>query len=480
MKVTFIGHAAILIETRGLAILSDPWWGHPCFAAQWWNFPQAVGQLAEGRKLDYIYISHGHHDHLHPGTLAKLDRTAKVLVAAGSGLAPAIVKCGFEAIEIGADEERDLGHGVRCRIMPTHWDDSLMMLSDGEEVCANLNDALHAAPAPVQERFIARLRRLYPAIDYAFCGYGVASHFPNCYRIPGKDREATAANRQRYFNDQWAGLMARLAPRFALPFAADVVFLDDELFWVNAPTHNAERPVAALARTNPRFTGQAFDIAPGFAIERGRVSSLVNRSPLRADALRAAMAQEIVKANRYNRADRETVTAIELLIARNLAKCRAYLESYPHDYRMLLRFPDIATAIAVEKQQRKIVSRVVDDASSVTADLTFSARAQYLRTSLTRKYGNETLFVGSGCMFDYPSREQAERNLQRELIVMLREHEAPPLPRPAPNLLSPLKRVAKRLLRGRPPVDLYDLGAWTIWDGTCSENGPPGRPASTA
>jgi L-ascorbate metabolism protein UlaG (beta-lactamase superfamily) len=480
MRITFIGHAALLIEARGLTILSDPWWGHPCFAAQWWNFPRALGRLAEDRKLDYIYISHGHHDHLHPGTLAKLNRSAKVLVAAGGDLAAAAAECGFEAIEIGQDEERDLGQGVRCRIMRTHSDDSLMVVSDGEEVCVNLNDALHSAPADIQARFVARLRQLYPTIDYAFCGYGVASHFPNCYRIPGKNREATAAARQRYFNGQWAGLMASLAPRFALPFAADVVFLDDQLFWANEPTHNAERPLAALARMSPHFKGQAFDIAPGFAIERGKVVAAIERTPLNAEQLRTDMAQEIVKANRYNKADRETVAALEQLLAQNIDRCRAYLESYPDDYSMLVRFPGVAPGISIRKQGRSIATAVVDDANAVSADLSFTARAQYLRASLTRKYGNETLFVGSGCMFDYPNRQQAERNLQRELMVMVREHEVPPGPRRLPGPLAPLRKVVKRVLLGPAPTDLYDLGTWTTWQEASSENEPPGRPASTA
>jgi beta-lactamase family protein len=465
MKVTFIGHAAILIETNGLALVSDPWWDHPCFGAQWWNYPRARGELVENRKIDYIYISHGHHDHLHPGTLGKLDRSAKVLIAAGTDLAPSIVKAGFEVIEVGVNEERDLGNGVRCRIMPTHSDDSLMVVSDGKEVCANLNDALHAAPAVVQDRFVSLLRELYPAIDYVFCGYGVASCFPNCYRIPGKDREATAAARQRYFNDQWASLMARLAPRFAFPFAADVVFLEQDLFWVNEPTHNSERPLAALKRATPAFTGQTFDIAPGFVIEAGRIVTPNARQKLSAATLSTEMAQEIAKANRFGKADRDTVETIEKLLAQNLVTCRAYLQSYAGDYRLLIRFAGSAPGILIEKRGREIGSRVLDDTNGVPADLMFTTRAQYLRTSLTRKYGNETIFVGSGGLFDYPSREQAERNLQRELAVMIREHETPPAPRlPAPNAaVSLAKGLVKRALGRKPQADLYDLGLWTTW-----------------
>jgi L-ascorbate metabolism protein UlaG (beta-lactamase superfamily) len=69
MKVTFIGHASILIEANGVRILSDPWWNGPCFGAQWWLYPDAFLAAVEERPIDYIYISHGHHDHFHPPTL---------------------------------------------------------------------------------------------------------------------------------------------------------------------------------------------------------------------------------------------------------------------------------------------------------------------------------------------------------------------------------------------------------------------------
>ena len=151
MQITFIGHASLLVETAGVTILSDPWWRGPCFGAQWWNYPAADLAAIEGKRIDYIYISHGHHDHLHPGTLSLLSRDAKVLVSRSSKLASFINEVGFDVIELDGDDVFDLGgEGVNCRIMETHADDTLMAISDGHEVCLNLNDALHSAPEAVQ------------------------------------------------------------------------------------------------------------------------------------------------------------------------------------------------------------------------------------------------------------------------------------------------------------------------------------------
>src|SRR5215813_7650878 len=141
MRITFIGHASLLIEANGLSIVSDPWWNGPCFGAQWWPYPMPYVEAVRNRRVDYVYVSHGHHDHFHPPTL-KLFRGAKVLVAKGSELSGAIRDMGFEVIECDADAETELAHQVRCRIMGTYADDTLMVLSAGGERCVNVNDSL--------------------------------------------------------------------------------------------------------------------------------------------------------------------------------------------------------------------------------------------------------------------------------------------------------------------------------------------------
>ena len=56
MKTTFVGHAAILVETKGLRILSDPWWQGPCFGAQWWIYPKRSLEAVDSAPVDYIYV----------------------------------------------------------------------------------------------------------------------------------------------------------------------------------------------------------------------------------------------------------------------------------------------------------------------------------------------------------------------------------------------------------------------------------------
>ena len=466
MKVTFVGHASLLTEAAGVRILSDPWWRGPCFGAQWWLYPAAALDAVEAAPIDYIYVSHAHHDHFHPTTLRSLDRRARVLVGAGLGLAEPVRALGFEAIEVGPDEARALAPGLTCRIVPTDGGDSFMVLSDGREVLVNANDALHSSPREVQLAGAARVRAWHPRVDYLFCGYGVASHFPNCYTIPGKDPVRTALRRQRYFNREWATVVHDLAPTWAFPFAADVVLLEDELFWANEPTHNGERPTAAFRERFPEAATQVLDIAPGFTIADGVVRDRRLRQAYRAESVREELAEGIRRVNRAEIVDSPEVDEVARMLAANIQRVMPYLRTFPGDYRGAIRFRNEARGIAVVKRAGQVDSRVVPAGEIGEPDVVLTTRVPYLRASLSSPFGHETIFVGSGGIFEYRAARRVGAAVHRELVAMIRPADQAPSPRPTGwrGRLSRLRRALRRRLAGGPGGDLYDLRAWTVMD----------------
>jgi hypothetical protein len=465
MKITFIGHASLLVEAGGLTMLSDPWWRGPCFGAQWWTYPLPSLDSLNQKHVDFIYISHGHHDHFHAPTLRTLARDAKVLLSKEIGLADSVRDIGFAVTALGDGEEYALGGNVKCRIMRTHGQDTLMAISDGAETCLNLNDALHSAPKDVQERFIARLRALYPRIDYVFCGYGLASHFPNCYFIPGKNRELTAAKRQQYFNGQWAHIISGLAPTHGFPFAADVVLFEQDLQWANEPVHNGERPIASFARLYPGSKVQLHDIGPGFSIDSGRVVSERQRGKISLEAAKKECPDAVVRANSYGTVTGDAITEIRALLESNIAVCRDYLESFRGDYRFLVRFRNSPAAVEITKRAGRVRTQVrAEGCEESDCDVVYTTRLAYLRQSLTTEFGHEILFVGSGGLFRYSDASKVQSNVHRELMFMLR-HQAKPLP-PRPGGLRATAAAVKQFTRcalGKAEHDLYDLQRWTVF-----------------
>jgi len=468
MQITFIGHASILIETRGLRIISDPWWLGPCFGAQWWNYPPPYLDPVQ-TKLDYIYISHGHNDHLHPSTLKSLkslNPNVSILVSKNVGIADTIRKLGFNVITIEDDEEYLVAEDVKVRIVETCSSDTLFSIDDGKNICVNLNDALHAAPRKIQDQFIRELKSWYPRIDYLFCGYSVASHFPNCYRIPGKDPVATATKRQAYFNRRWSEIMERLRPRFGFPFAANVVFLEEDLIWANDPTHNNERPTAVYENQQPRSHTKVLDIAPGFQITDGEITRAIMYQPFSLAQLQNEYAQNIERANRYGTATKNVFDEVMKLIRNNVQTCLNYLREHKTDYRFLIRFRNHPNGISIVKHGSNINISEDSNPQASNYDVLYITRTHYLKVSLTTEYGNEILFVGSGGIFEYTDISKVRRNLHRELKVALIYHNSPPSSRYGSN--SPamywLKQKVKLMLGQKPSnIDLYDLRTWTVW-----------------
>lgn len=75
LRVSFVGHATVLIQTNGLNILTDPVWSQRCSPVSWAG-PKRVNQpgidLDDLPKIDVILLSHNHYDHLDLVTLSKL------------------------------------------------------------------------------------------------------------------------------------------------------------------------------------------------------------------------------------------------------------------------------------------------------------------------------------------------------------------------------------------------------------------------
>ena len=107
--------------------------------------------------------------------------------------------------------------------------------------------------------------------------------------------------------------------------------------------------------------------------------------------------------------------------------------------------------------------RLDEPCSRRAYDIVFTTRFAYLRRTLVTQHGHEVIFVGSGGIFAYRDRRQADRNLHHEMRPLLCRLERAPPSRwgDQPKWLYDAKRLIKRLI-GRQEQDLYDLAAWTV------------------
>lgn len=124
LRVSFIGHASLLVQTAGLNILFDPVWSERCSPVSFTG-PKRVNPpgvaFDDLPRTDAVLVSHNHYDHLDLATLTRLHEAhvPRIVTPLGND---AIMKA----------------HDGRFNVMAKDWGDSVALSKDV---------TLHLAPA---------------------------------------------------------------------------------------------------------------------------------------------------------------------------------------------------------------------------------------------------------------------------------------------------------------------------------------------
>lgn len=123
MRVTWVGHATVLVQTPGLTILTDPVWSDR--AGPFGFGPKRVAApgiaLADLPKIDLILISHNHYDHLDLATLKALYDRDRPAIVTSLGNDAILRDAGMEATALDwRQAERVSGATVHV-VRNHHW-----------------------------------------------------------------------------------------------------------------------------------------------------------------------------------------------------------------------------------------------------------------------------------------------------------------------------------------------------------------------
>lgn len=127
LRVTYVGHATILLQINGLNILTDPIWSD---RASPFNFVGPRRVAAPGVRfedlppIDLVLVSHNHYDHMDLPTLERLQRAFAPLVLTPLGndaiIRSAVPEMRVKALDWG--QQHVVGPQTRVTLTPMqHW-----------------------------------------------------------------------------------------------------------------------------------------------------------------------------------------------------------------------------------------------------------------------------------------------------------------------------------------------------------------------
>ena len=228
MKSTLIGHATLLIQSKGTTLLSDP----VLFDTHWEEINVHCPSLDLDRdkipQVDILNISHRHQDHFDIRTLAHLARNDKILSPDVVVLAPqddilldVLAELGFKNIRVVADFESMQIKDFTLTPTPSlNEQDSFpehgLLIHDGEVTAWNQVDTI------VIPKVIQYIHQLYGQVDFAHVRYLPLLEgnftFHNAIELPIEEYKS------------YLMVAGALRPKFAVPGSAGFRYRDEFAF----------------------------------------------------------------------------------------------------------------------------------------------------------------------------------------------------------------------------------------------------------
>lgn len=156
-----LGNATLVFYDDGRPLLAtDPWLTGSCYFGSWGlDRPLTPAELEAVRRASFIWVSHGHPDHLHFESLKLLPRTTQFLLPEHytSEIADVVREQGFPIEIMPYRQWRQLSPQLRCLSLDNENQDAILIVEAGDCLIVNLNDS----PLLGDRRFVRNLVRGY-------------------------------------------------------------------------------------------------------------------------------------------------------------------------------------------------------------------------------------------------------------------------------------------------------------------------------
>lgn len=215
-EIRFINHACLLIKMGEVTFATDPWIDGSAFCNGWWLAKSSPSDAFEVlNQCDFIYISHNHPDHLHPGSLSEVRKDMPILTAdfASGSTKDYLHKLGFrnvyamDFVSSLIDSERE----IQFTILKSgdFRDDSGLFIQHGEFKCL----------LTVDSNFL-NFGKL-PTVDVLCSSFaGGASGFPLCFEnYSEKDKKVVVTRNRGAIKATNISTIKFCQPSYFMPYA---------------------------------------------------------------------------------------------------------------------------------------------------------------------------------------------------------------------------------------------------------------------
>jgi hypothetical protein len=223
MKIRFVSHASFSVESNETTLLCDPWLFGKAFNQGWALLSPAA--MVPWEKIDYVWISHQHPDHLHFPTLKSLaphhrKRLIMLYQKHASQRIPRVLQgLGYSSVrELTLNKWTPLRDGIKVMCGSTGSMDSWIAIRTEGMNVLNLNDCFF------EPGHLMYISKLVGKVTVLLTQFSFANWIGNHADEKG---EVAAKLRDLQFR------VHLLKPELTIPFASFIYFCNEENNWMN-------------------------------------------------------------------------------------------------------------------------------------------------------------------------------------------------------------------------------------------------------
>ena len=244
MKIVNIASSTVIVETKNLKILMDPWLVDGEYYGSWYHYPKIEIDKIDLESITHIYLSHIHPDHFSIKSFELLNRDIPVFIHNYDAkfLKSNIERLGFNVIELDHGLCYKLSEEVNitifaadncnpelcnkflgCSNVESNYKstqiDSMALISDGQYNILNTNDCPYELSIGVVDKIMSK----YNSIDFLLVGYCGAGPYPQCFKLESADLEKAKEDKMTQFLESGIRYLEKIRPKFYMPFAGTYV-----------------------------------------------------------------------------------------------------------------------------------------------------------------------------------------------------------------------------------------------------------------